>query len=547
MSSKKSSRPPVQGSAWAQAWERCEQEEQQFLLREIFNAIPDLIFFKDPEGRYRICNAALAQYFNMPVENVLGKCDHELFTNMVDSAEHYTTMDQRAIDSGTSYTYEEELTYPDGTTGWVETVKTPCFRPDGSFMGLFGVSRNVTERKKNEEQLRQARQEAEQANRTKTDFLANISHEIRTPMNAITGFTHLFDRSNLTKKQLEYLEKIQQSSTSLLYIINDLLDLSKVEAGKMALECIPFRLRGVLDSLHSIMDLAVQTKSLAFTIDMDAATPEFLVGDPTRLHQILLNLVNNAVKFTTQGSIALRVHCFAEQEDNTSPPLLRFSVTDSGIGLSEEQMRALFRPFTQADNSVARRYGGTGLGLSICKHLVQLMGGSIGVTSQPGQGSTFSFDLRLPVAPCAIPVSPTAADGTPMPELNSATVLVVDDNALNLEIACALIAHHGVAVDAASSGKEAIAKLQNATYAMVFMDMQMPELDGLETTRRIRHMGRSGLHPWLADIPIVAMTANAMPADRQRCLKAGMNDHLPKPIAPEQLRQCLMRHLASSR
>lgn len=560
MSSKAPHRSPPHTTARTDAWDYSALEEQQFLLREIFNAIPDIIFFKDTQGRYRICNAALAQYLNMPAEKVLGKCDGELFTNLVDSAEHYTTMDQRAIDSGKPYTYEEELTYPDGSTCWVETVKTPCFRPDGSFMGLFGVSRDVTERKKYEEQLRAARREAEQASRAKTDFLANMSHEIRTPMNAINGFTHLFDRSNLTQTQTEYLEKIHYSSTTLLHIINDLLDLSKVEAGKMALEYIPFHLRGMLDSLHGIMAPAVQKKGLAFTIEVDAAVPDFFVGDPTRLHQIVLNLVNNAVKFTERGSIALRVDSQDAQETGANAPLLRFSVTDTGVGMSEEHMRFLFQPFTQADSSVARRYGGTGLGLSICKHLVELMGGSIGVVSQLGQGSTFSFGLRLPLAPDMrdIPITATGADSpasdyplarpaplsaVPRPTLASPPVLVVDDNDLNLEIACALIAHYGVPVDSASSGEQALTKLQEQNYALVFMDMQMPGLDGLETTRHIRHLGRSGLIPRLAIIPIVAMTANALPEDRQRCLDAGMDDHLAKPLVPELLRQCLEQYL----
>jgi PAS domain S-box-containing protein len=404
-----------------------------------------------------------------------------------------------------------------------------------------------------EAELRDAKDRAEDASRMKSDFLANMSHEIRTPMNAIVGMTHLALRSAQDERQADYLQKIQQSSHHLLGIINDILDFSKIEADKLTLEHIDFPVASVLDNLANLLSEKVAAKGLQLIFDVAADVPDLVVGDPLRLGQVLINYGNNAVKFTHQGEIQVLVTLAHQDQDHVT---LRFAVRDTGIGLSEEQIGHLFQSFRQADSSTSRRYGGTGLGLAIVRKLSELMGGTVGVDSRLGEGSTFWFTACLGrsrrAAPLLAPSTRVAGQRVLVVDdnanarqalagpaeaalkarlegLRGARILAVDDNEVNLQIARELLEDIGIQVDLALNGQEALQRVRATSYDMVLMDMQMPVMDGLEATRAIRAM------PGRASLPIVAMTANAMNQDRDQCLAAGMNDFLAKPIDPERL------------
>ena len=421
--------------------------------------------------------------------------------------------------------------------GDIRVVQTAITVDDTSGVKLvLGVTRDITAQVNIEDNLRKSSELAEQASRLKSEFVANMSHEIRTPMNAIIGLLGLVKRTELSPKQLDYVSKSESAAKSLLHIINDVLDFSKIEAGKLEIDPHPFNISDLVENITSVVSPMIK-QDIEFVVDIDASLPKFLIMDSMRLQQVLVNLTSNALKFTKEGLVSIKfIH-------DKQPGRLLVEVADTGIGISAEQQGKLFAAFTQAEASTERQYGGTGLGLVITKHLINLMGGDISLESEVGKGSTFSFSLPIQVDPNAQEVVEGKADPAhpSIKRLNGFRILLAEDNAINQLVARETLEAEGAAIEVVENGEEAIAILRrNPTqFHLVLMDVQMPVMDGYKTTQFIRGDLK------LTKLPIIAMTANAMVADKHKALNVGMNDHVSKPFNTNELVTTILKHAST--
>jgi PAS domain S-box-containing protein len=646
-----------------------ELTEQQRLLAAVLDSSRDVIVYRDPLGVCIGCNDAYAALLGRPKGEIVGLMGSQLLSPK--TAASVAASEKLVAERMEPVLGEEWLPHPDGTPRLFEFVRSPLREQDGRFGGVLSIGRDITLRREAEEEVRRARVMAEQVSDAKAAFLSRMSHEIRTPINAITGLTLLALRTTLTAQQRDYLGKVQAAGQHLVDVVDEVLDFSKLEVGKVVLDTAPFTIDGLLADLASLVGERAAARGLELVFDVAPDVPQALRGDALRLRQVLVNYINNAIKFTDAGEVVLRI---ARAGQDAGGPLLRFSVSDTGIGLTREQIARLFQEFEQADATIATRFGGTGLGLAICKQLAELMGGEVGVTSRFGAGSTFWFTARVgvgePVERKAVPwpagtpralvaesghsaraalvtilrglglevdVAPdpreaigqlqaAAARGmpytcafldaqslaqqdlpallqapslravpalfvtarryasdivdavgsggslikpltaalvvhrlagalgrrpaaagpstgtrqdTPLPpaqhRLRGARVLLVEDNDLNQQVATEILGAAGMRVEVAENGAIAVQRLQQEDFDVVLMDMHMPVLDGVTATSRVRELGLR--------VPIIAMTANALPVDRERCLAAGMNDFVTKPIRPADLYDVLSHWL----
>ena len=527
-------------------------------LRVVLDGVDAFIYLKDTDGHYLFANRPVRELWGVSLDEIVGFGDEKFFDPA--SVEAIRVADNEVLEKGRVVKQEETNTVPStGKTATYLSTKLPLRNSDGAVYALCGISMDISDRKRAETELEiyrnqleglvasrtfeleLARDAAEAASRAKSAFLANMSHEIRTPMNAILGMAHLVSRDGVTELQASRLAKLEGAAQHLLEIINDVLDLSKIETGKFVLERMPVSVEGLVGEVAGLLRDRAAAKKLQLLVEADIV-PHALYGDPTRLRQALLNYATNAIKFTEQGTVTLRVSAIDDQPESI---LYCFEVVDTGIGIGEDTMSRLFARFEQADNSTTRQYGGTGLGLAITRRLAELMEGEAGAESTPGAGSRFWFTARLEKCTVLTPANDIAVSLAPTSEalLHDACVgrhiLLVEDDAFNREVVKMLLEHLPLQVDVAEDGLQALECVGRKRYDLILMDVQMPRLNGLEATRRLRAL------PHGADVPVVALTANAFAEDRALCLAAGMNDFVAKPVKPELFFGILVRWLAT--
>jgi len=506
--------------------------DQQFYTRSLVESNIDALMTTDPAGIITDVNKQMEALTGCTRDELIGAPFKSYFTDPERAeAGIKLVLSQKKVTD-----YELTACARDGKQTVVSYNATTFYDRGRTLQGVFAAARDVTERKRVEAELQQAKAMAETASQTKSDFLASMSHEIRTPLNAIIGIADLLAKTSLSAEQDKYVQIFRRAGDNLLNLINDILDLSKVEASQLELERTGFSLSDLLEKVKEMVAVRAQEKNLDLVCEVAPNVPNDLVGDPTRLRQVLLNLLGNAIKFTESGEVALRV---ASDAGASVPCVLRFTITDTGIGIPSEKLSAVFERFTQADSSTTRRYGGSGLGLTISKRLVELMGGCIRVESEVSRGSVFSFTVPLEIwaRPARRAIVPVGTD--PEPPLPALQILLVEDSPDNRTITVAYLKDTPYRVEIAENGAVAYAKFTAGHFDLVLMDRQMPVMDGLTATRAIREWERANHRP---PTSIVALTASALKGDQEQCMAAGCTAYLTKPIKQEVLLQAIREH-----
>ena len=525
----------VQGMFWDITDRRLTEnrlKEAHGFLDSIVENVPIMLFVKEAdELRFVRFNRASEELVGLSRSDVLGKCDFDLFP--ADLAEFFTQKDRAVLANGVMVEIPEEtLDTPDHGRRILHTKKIPVLDSAGEPRFLLGISEDITEKKRTEMALKEAKEAAESASRAKSDFLANMSHEIRTPMNAVLGMTELLMDTPLDRTQREYVKMVHESGEALLSLINDILDFSKIESGKFSLDRTEFHLPELLGDTMKTLAVRASHKDLELAVHVAVDVPPVLIGDAGRLRQIVMNLVGNAVKFTERGEVILDVSCRSRNADQVD---LLFLVRDTGIGIPQEKMDRIFQAFEQADTSTTRRYGGTGLGLTITSRLVDLMEGSIWVESTPGKGSTFFFNAKLDVG-----VEATwNQNGLGIAQLKDLRVLLVDDNATNRLILREILENHELRTESAESAAQAMRMLRASQaagrpFSLLLTDVNMPDVDGFTLVEQIRHDDQ------FKDLPVIVLTSGDRLGDRDRCQKLNVAAHLRKPIKQSELMQSIV-------
>jgi PAS domain S-box-containing protein len=524
------------------AWDSTEADgreralvESEEMFRGLSTSSPMGIFKTDLDGNSLYANRRLEEIWGVPPGGLMGqKWMERIHPEDLDDV---TDWWRHGIREGRPFVAEHRLLLADGSVRWVFGRASIMHDRQGKPIGTVGTVDDITERKKTYLELQAAKEAAEIANRSKDLFLSNVSHELRTPLNGVLGMTELLLDTDLEPDQRQMAELVRDSGRSLLKVVNDILDLTRIQARKMSIANAPFDWHSMLDQVIALLKPEAAKKGIALQVEQSESMPREFVGDADRIKQILVVYLTNALKFTSAGSILVTVtakpatdHCFE----------LMICVRDTGPGISADEQSKLFQPFSQIDSSSTRRHGGVGLGLAIARCLAELMGGSVGVTSSAGRGATFWLKLNLPTTSRAERAYEQANGAKPGRQDSSNRVLLVEDNAEGQQVAINMLLKLGCQCDLASDGLMAVKMIQQNEYAVVFMDCQMPDLDGYSATEEIRKWERA---VGRAAVPIVALTAHAMRGDRERCLESGMTDYLPKPFGLEELRSALDRWL----